>query len=196
MKPQVNPKYPVNKIITDRWSPRAFSMESLTHEQMNQLFEAMRWAASCYNEQPWNIIYAIRSEEENFQKLLGCLVEWNQSWAHTAGALAITVTKEHFKKDNSENIHAWHDLGLAIGNLTTQATDMGIYVHQMGGIEREKIRELFDIPEGYGIATGIAFGYPGELSDIPEDIAEDEHKPQERKPVSDFAFNADFKIKD
>lgn len=193
MKPKITPEYPINKLISKRWSPRAFDNTSLSHDQMNQLFEAMRWAPSSFNEQPWKVIYAIRSEESNFNKLLGCLGEWNQNWAKTAGALILTITKNTFNLDNSENKHAWHDIGLAIGNLSLQATDMGIYLHQMGGIERDVIKSTFDIHEGYTPVTGIALGYPGDINQIPEDIQEDELKAQERKSIAEFAFNTHFK---
>lgn len=192
-KPKVSPDHSIHPLISNRWSPRAFDGQSLSHDQMNQLFEAMRWAPSSFNEQPWKVIYAIRSEKENFNKVLSTLVEWNQNWAKTAGALMITVAKDNFDLDGSENKHAWHDIGLAIGNLSFQATHMGIYLHQMGGIEREQIKSTFEIPDGYTPVTGIALGHPGDILQIPEEIQDDEMKAQERKKVNSFAFNAEFK---
>ena len=41
------------------------------------MFEAARWSASCFNEQPWSFIVATRDEAE-FARLLSCLVESNQ----------------------------------------------------------------------------------------------------------------------
>lgn len=193
MKPEINNDAPVHELIANRWSPRAFDNTSLTHEQIKSLLEAVRWAPSCFNEQPWKVIYAIRSEDENFQKVFKCLNGWNQNWAKTAGALMITIAKENFDFDGRENIHAWHDVGLAVSNMNVQAMSMGIYTHMMGGIERDIIQETFSLPKGYTAIAGVALGFPGDVTQIPEDIAADEYKAQERKPVSDFAGNAVFK---
>jgi nitroreductase len=59
-----NPRIPeceVDSMFTDRWSPRSFLEEPLPEHQIRALFEAARWAPSCYNEQPWLFIYATGS---------------------------------------------------------------------------------------------------------------------------------------
>ena len=64
-KPQ-NPRTPdwdIDSMFTDRWSPRAFSSDPLSDREVQTLFEAARWAPSCYNEQPWLFIYATEPEE-------------------------------------------------------------------------------------------------------------------------------------
>jgi len=49
------------------------------------LFEAARWAASAYNEQPWRFIIASREDAKAFEDALSCLVEANRAWARHAG---------------------------------------------------------------------------------------------------------------
>ena len=39
-------------VLRDRWSPYSFSLEPVSEEDLRALFEAARWAASSYNEQP------------------------------------------------------------------------------------------------------------------------------------------------
>lgn len=36
--------YPIELLFLKRWSPRAMSGESLTHDELMTLFEAARWA--------------------------------------------------------------------------------------------------------------------------------------------------------
>ena len=48
------------------------------------LFEAARWAASSYNEQPWSYLLATKEDPAEFARLLSCLVEANQAWAKAA----------------------------------------------------------------------------------------------------------------
>src|SRR3954470_12172043 len=50
--------YPIEKLLLDRWSPRAMSGEEISHEQLMRLFEAARWAPSSFNGQQWRALYA------------------------------------------------------------------------------------------------------------------------------------------
>ncbi|MGB8766569.1 MAG: nitroreductase family protein, partial [Nitrososphaeraceae archaeon] len=52
------PKYPINPLILNRWSPRSMTGETLNDDDIMSLFEAARWAPSSYNNQPWRFIYA------------------------------------------------------------------------------------------------------------------------------------------
>jgi nitroreductase len=55
------------------------------------MFEAARWAASSYNEQPWSYLVATKDNPDQFQQLLSCLVEFNQVWAKAAPVLALGI---------------------------------------------------------------------------------------------------------
>ncbi len=81
----------VHSLIAARWSPYAFGPKSVADEDLRSLFEAARWAASSYNEQPWHYIVARRDDTEAFEKLLSALVTPNQAWAKAAAVLAIGV---------------------------------------------------------------------------------------------------------
>ena len=74
----------VHELIRTRWSPREFSSRPVEPEKIRSLFEAARWAASCFNEQPWRYMLATQAEPEQFRKMLGLLVERNRQWAKTA----------------------------------------------------------------------------------------------------------------
>src|SRR5690606_22745029 len=77
--------HPVHGAVARRDSPRAFTDEAVTPDQVLSLLEAARWAASCSNEQPWRFIVAMRGPDDtpndSFEKLLGCLAEGNRVWA-------------------------------------------------------------------------------------------------------------------
>jgi nitroreductase len=180
--------YPVHELIAKRWSPRAFEPKPVPAELLRSLLEAARWAASSFNEQPWRFLVARREDSDEFERMLGCLMEGNQSWARNAGALILTVAKETFTHNDRPNRSAVHDIGLAAGNLSLQATHLGLRVHQMAGIERDKIRKTYGIPDGFQPVTGIAIGYPGNVEDLPEALRAPETAPRERKPQSEIVF--------
>lgn len=186
-KPATSP-YSLADNVKDRWSPLAFSERLVEPETLSTLLEAARWAPSCYNDQPWHFVVAPRDQADAFQRILQCLAEPNQAWAARAAVLMVSVTRTVLAKTGKPNPWAWHDIGLAAGNLLAQATSMGVSVHQMGGFDREKAREALAIPEGYEAVTAIALGYAGDPDSLPESLRARELAPRTRKDQTDFVF--------
>lgn len=180
---------PIHELISHRWSPRAFDGRPVDRDKLRSLFEAARWAASSYNAQPWYFIVATKDDPENFKKVLDSFVEFNQSWARNAAAVAVSVAAHKMPHDSSTNRHAFHDVGQAAATLALQATALGFQVHQMAGILPEKAREIFHIPPDYEAVAGFAIGYPGDPITLPEGrLRDNETGARQRKPTSDFVF--------
>ena len=113
--------HPIQEILKRRWSPRAFADRMVESEKLRSLFEAARWAPSSFNEQPWFFIVATKQKLEEHARLLSCLVEKNQQWARLAPVLMVSVAKLKFAKTGKPNRHAFHDVGLAMGNMLVEA---------------------------------------------------------------------------
>ena len=94
--------------ILHRWSPRAFADRDVPAEDLKRGFEAARWAASCFNEQPWRFIVGRRGDE-TFRKILDALVPGNQVWAKNAPVLILSVASKQFAHNRQVNPHYWHD---------------------------------------------------------------------------------------
>lgn len=183
----------LHQLICDRWSPRAFAEAPVEEQTLRSLLEAARWAASSYNEQPWRFIVATRDREEEFEQMLSCLSPANQAWAGRAAVLMLTVTKNTFSHGTGKpNRHALHDVGQAIAQLTLQATASGLVVHQMGGFDGGRARDLYEIPEGYEPVAAVAIGYPGDPETLPEELAERERAPRRRRPQQCFVFQGSW----
>ena len=185
---QAKSEYPVQEIVAKRWSPYAFANRDVSDDDLRSLFEAARWAPSSYNEQPWSYIVATRAQKSEFERLLSCLLEGNQVWAKAASVLALSVARLNFKRNGKPNKAAIHDLGLAAGGLLYEATARGLCVHQMIGIDPQRARELYKIPEGSEAVTGIAIGYAGAPDSLPEQLKQRDLAPRERNPLRDFVF--------
>ncbi|MEA5578542.1 nitroreductase family protein [Anabaena sp. UHCC 0451] len=192
MEKPANSQYPIHPLLKQRWSPLAFSNKPIAAETVYSLLEAARWTASCFNEQPWHFIVATQENPEEFSKLLSCLVEANQVWAKNAPVLMISVVKLNFEKNGNPNRHAFYDVGAAVCSLTTQATSLGLYVHQMAGFDVDKTREIYNIPQGYEPITAIAIGYPGDPQTLPEQYQQREFAPRQRKPQASFVFTGNW----
>lgn len=186
MKPKPHFAHPVHDLIQKRWSPRAFSSQPVEQETIMALFEAARWAASSGNEQPWRFIYATKEQAERYGKLLECLNESNRLWAQAAPVLIMTLVRTILERNNKPNRYALHDLGLAIGNLTTQASALDLYVHNMGGFSTEKAKALFNIPPDVEPVTMIAVGYLGDPAQLPQGLKEREVAQQQRRSLDEL----------
>jgi len=180
--------HPVHALIAERWSPYAFGPESVADDDLRSVFEAARWAASSYNEQPWHYIVAKRDDADEFEKLLSALVEPNQAWAKAAPVLALGVVSKNFKRNGKPNKAAVHDLGLASATLTLEATSRGLVVHQMIGILPDRARELYSIPSDAEALTGLAIGYAAKPGVGPDELVKRDSGERTRRTLSEFVF--------
>ena len=182
--------HPIEEILKRRWSPRAFSDRIVERDKLQRMFEAARWAASSFNEQPWSFIVATKEKPDEYAALLSCLTEKNQQWARRAPVLMVSVAKLNFEKNGKPNRHAFHDVGMAVSNLIVQATGSGLYVHQMAGFSVERVRETYGVPEGFEPVAAVAVGYPDDPNVLPEQFRQQEVGPRQRKPIESFIFEA------
>jgi nitroreductase len=182
----------LHPLIRHRWSPWAFSERPVGNEELRLLLEAARWAPSSANEQPWRFIVAPRSDEPAHSKLIDTVVPKNREWAESAPVLMLTVAKTTFSHNGSPNPYAFHDVGLAMGTVLTQATALGLSLHQMGGFDREKARANFQIPEGYDPVAVTAIGYAGSPDSLPERLKQQSSTPRQRKSLNELAFGSEW----
>ena len=184
--------FPIHELLRQRWSPRAFREQAVEPDTVTGLVEAAQWAASCFNEQPWSFIVATQDAPAEFAQMLSCLREGNQEWAKRAPVLMLTLARSTFTRTGQPNPHAWHDVGLAVGNLVVQATASGLSVHQMAGILPDRIREVYGVPDAYEPVTGLAVGYRGDPASLSEDLRERELAKRTRKSLHDFVFTGQW----
>lgn len=187
-KKKARTTYPVHDAIAHRWSGRAFSEEMPNREIIGSLFEAARWAPSSFNEQPWHFFIATKDQEAEYDTLFNLLSVRNQEWAGLAPVLALSVAKTYFDKNDKENRHAWHDVGLAAENLVLQATFHGLVVHQMAGFDVEASKSELEIPDGFDPIAAFAIGYPGDTSKLSQTFRKSEENARKRKALGEFLF--------
>jgi len=175
-------------LFHERWSPRSFTDREVSAETLGKVFEAARWAASSFNEQPWRFLVGRRGDSA-YQKIFGSLGEFNQKWARTAPVLILGAAKTKFSHSGADNRHALYDLGAAASYMTLQAAALGLATHQMAGFDPEAARKAFGIPEEYALGSVIALGYQGEPAALgDETLIEREIAARTRKPLGEFVF--------
>jgi nitroreductase len=189
-KPALN-QFSILETFRQRWSPRAFSDKPVETEKLQSIFEAARWAPSSMNEQPWRFIVGIKGDD-SWQRIYDTLVEWNQQWAGNAPVLILNLGKRTFTYKGRPNATYHYDTGQAVAMMITEAQNLGLYTHQMGGFSREKAVELLHIPEDFHPLSVTALGYYGDASMLPEDMQESELAARKRRPLREMVYAGQF----
>lgn len=185
---------PVSALFAARWSPYVYDADrEVSREDLESVFEAARWAMSAFNAQPWRYIVGVKGRtQETWDKVHASLLPGNQGWTENVPVLALGLAVRDYEHNGKPNNTALHDLGAASASLSYEAAARGLAVHQMAGIDPEKARELFDIPEGITPFTGLAIGYAGELDSADSGLADRDLRERVRKPMEELIIRGGF----
>jgi nitroreductase len=182
----------VEKLLVERWSPRAFDGSEIPQEDLDVIFEAAGWAPSAYNVQPWTFLYAHRGDA-SWDLFLSQLVEFNQSWAKDASVLVYVVSDKYMRSDkgNSDNHSHSFDAGSAWVLAALQAQALGYHTHGMTGIKFGEAETALGIPADHRLEAAFVIGKAAGKERLPEFLQERE-VPSTRKPVSEIAKAGTF----
>ena len=179
---------PILPVIANRWSPRAFNITyQLTQHELLSVLEAARWAPSANNGQPWRFSVLERGTKLH-SELVPALAGWNAAWAPTASAL-IVVSREAFTADGQPHPWSMYDAGLAVGSLIIQAQELGLYTHQMAGLNKELAANVLGLSDDLDIITVIAIGQLGSVDSLEGPLAEREVAPRTRKELDEIVLH-------
>ena len=178
-------EHEVNELIRKRWSPRSFSEKAIDQTTISQIFEGARWAASAFNEQPWQYVYAHRGTK-GFDQLWDCLMPGNQPWTKSAAVLFVAMVRKQYAKNGKDNHWAEHDLGLANGQLLMQAMDLDVYGHLMAGFDQGKVTEILNLDNSIKPVCMGALGYLGSPEKLEEPLRSRETAKRTRNPIHTF----------
>ena len=149
--------------IKTRRTIRLFKQDAISDETLLELLECARCGPAAANRQP--LEYIIVNEAVVNAKIFECL-----AWAGYVKpkryppadkrpvAYIIVLMNKTIGNDKSKSV----DAAAAIENVLVSAWSMGIGSCWLGAIDRERIREICNVPEGYDIDSVVALGYPAE----------------------------------
>ncbi|MFX1487333.1 MAG: nitroreductase family protein [Promethearchaeota archaeon] len=138
--------------IRERRSIRKYEQKKVEEEKITVLLDAMRWAPSAGNSQPWEFII-IRDKD-----LLVKIASEAAYGSFIADApLAIAIVTD-------PRASRWHivDGSLASQNLQLAAWALGLGTCWIGTMNRESVKEILDIPKEKHLLTVFPLGYPAE----------------------------------
>jgi nitroreductase len=181
----------IERLLLDRWSPRALSGEEISREELMRLFEAARWAPSSFNAQQWRALYARRGTE-HWQTFFDLLVDANKAWAKNAAVLVLFISRKNFDYNDEPSVTHSYDCGAAWENFALQGFHQGLVVHGMQGFDYDRARNELKIPDAFHVEAMAAVGKPGEKELLPEKLQTREI-PSDRRKVSESIFEGPFR---
>ena len=183
-KPALN-DYPILEPLRQRWSPLAFSPTPVAKETLLSLFEAARWAPSCFNDQPWRFVVGTRADDPaTYDKILGTLVEANAAWAQNAPVLILAVAAGSFRHKRQAE-----PLGRVRSRAGGRAPDGSSVGARPGDAPDGRLRPgkgrapSFALPEDHDPLAVIAVGFPGKTEDLPTDALRTRESNPERSRI-------------
>ena len=147
-------------LFHERWSPRSFDDREVSPETLAKVFEAARWAASSFNEQPWRFLLGRRGDSA-YRKIFASLVEFNQKWAQTAPVLILGMAKTSSATTARKTGMGCTTWERRVSYLTLQAAELGLTTHQMAGFDLEAARKALRDSRGVCDRIGDRAGLPG-----------------------------------
>lgn len=138
-------------LIKNRRSIRKFKSKKVEKEKIEKILESGRWAPSANNRQPWRF-YAIKTKkyEEEISK-----IAFQDFLLESYWIILVTAKK---REESKHKI----DTGLAIENIVLTAYSLGLGSCIVGWFDRERTKEIFNIPKEYEVLYLISIGYPDE----------------------------------
>ena len=119
---------------------------------MKKILRAGRWAPSQRNRQPWRFIVI------QDRQTLSQLASLTRSGAYIAEApLAIAIVMDEAKMPQ-------FDAGRVIENMLLVAWSEGVGTSYVGGWDKEKVKELLNIPEELEFISAMPYGYPAKAA--------------------------------
>ncbi|MBU1201735.1 MAG: nitroreductase family protein [Nanoarchaeota archaeon] len=166
--------------IRSRRSVRKYQDREVSKDVLLELIDAARLAPSGNNAQPW-MFKIITSAKE--RKLLRKNKIFKQAFVYTAPAIILCCSDpykypgEKFDEqyDHPNKLRAIRDLAISSQNLVLRATELGLGTCYVGWMDKDKIKELFNLPLYFITPYVITVGYPAENPS--------EHKKKELKDI-------------
>lgn len=152
----------VYDLILKRRTIRRFKQNSISDNILEKLVNAARVSPSAANLQPLEYIIVrdkkILDEVFTTLKWAGYIAPAGNPKEEERPPAYIIVLVNRKIKEHGGN----HDSGAAIENIILTALEEGIGSCWLGSIDRQKLKDILNVPEHLDIDSVLALGYPNE----------------------------------
>lgn len=179
----------IHELIRTRRSVRRFTDEPVKREQLLKVLEALRWAPSWVNYQPWEVI--VVEDPAVRERLQECVTSANpgRRAVTQAPVLLAVCGRTGISGTYDGQVCTTHgdwvmfDLGIACEHVCLAAWELGLGSLHLGLMDQEAAREVLSLPDGVNLYELIPLGVPAR-----------ESRPTPRKELSEFTHRDRFGV--
>ena len=156
------------ELINRRQSVRRYQDKPVEREKLQQLIEAVRFAPSASNSQPWKLILVDEPElkDKVANATFSKLVAFNKFAPQAAVMAVLVIEKPKMITQIGGSVKNREfpliDIGIAAEHFCLQATELGLSTCMLGWFSEKKIKQLLSIPKNKRIGLVITLGYETE----------------------------------
>ena len=159
-------------LVKQRYSVRAYKSDPVEDEKLQQVLEAVRWAPSACNRQPYQLIVIDTAEQaEGLQQI------YHRGWFYSQAPLVIAIcglTQEAWRRRDGHN-YQYVDAAIAMDHLILAATELGLGTCWVAAFDVQAARDVLGLPLNVEPVAFTPLGYPA-----------DEPRPKDRKPLDEL----------
>ncbi|MFH1364432.1 MAG: nitroreductase family protein [Candidatus Aenigmatarchaeota archaeon] len=155
----------VKEAIQKRRSIRKYQKKEVPDELIKGVLDAARLSPSAHNAQPWK--FFVVADPETKEKLRKNKI-FHQDFVYTAPVIIICCADpDAYKelnewKDHKKQHYSLIDISIASSSLVLRAAELGLGTCFIGWMEKEKVKDVLNIPKDYMTPYAITLGYPDE----------------------------------
>ncbi len=159
-------------VIQERFSCRSFTADKVETEKIQAILEAARLAPTAVNYQPQRI-YVVENP-----KLLESLNSASRFIfaAKTVFVVCYDTTKSWHRRSDGKD-HGDIDATIVATHMMLAATALGLGSCYVCSFDKDKLKEILDIPQEYEISCILPIGYPKDV--LPHNV---------RNEIEDFVI--------
>ena len=103
----------------------------------------------------------------------------------------VSISRNNFEFNDKPTVTHTFDAGSAWMSLALQGSMKGLVVHGMEGFDKNKAKEVLEVPDNYSIEMMFAIGQLGKKEDLSEEMQKMELQ-SDRKKVSEIISEGKF----
>ena len=148
----------VFEAIRTRRSVRAYSPQPIPPDVMEKMRQALRFAPSAGNLQPWHFIFVVQAD---LRRKLAEAAN-GQLWMADAPVTVVACgfPQEAFKAMGGRGSSAGVDVAIAVDHLTLAAVAEGLGTCWIGAFDEAQAKRLLGVPRRAKVVAMTPLGYP------------------------------------
>ena len=175
------------EIVKERRSIRRFQAKEIPEDDLNTIFEAVRWAPSWANTQCWEVVVVKDpSIKQRLQEILSAANPAKKAVIEAPVMMVVCGRRGVsgcYSGRPKTTLGDWfmYDVGLATQNLCLAAHALNLGTVIIGSFGHDTAKKILGVPEGYEVVALIPVGYPA-----------GEAKQSHRRQISEFVHYNTF----